>query len=634
MSAIYGAVYKAGKADEAAANKMQQGYSKCKIDKHEHILFQNVMMGCAHVFATKESANDILPLEDEDYIYTADVIIDNRTQLASELDVNEELSDGALLFLAFKKWKEKMCDHLIGIFSACFYDKKTEDLWLFTDHTSSRCVNYYVSKEGFFFSTMITPILNVVKDKIGISEKFIAYCESNCSADLLFEAELTAFDGVYQLEAGHYIHYHDGIVEKKRYFDPMSLYKKLRITEEDGFKLFRDTFSKCVEELLRANGEVGITLSSGLDSSSVACVAAPLLEKRGHKLYSYTSIPIEGYTNDDDFLVANEENGVRKMCQSVSNIEMEFVNCPDKNAFTDLKQLVPILECPYKSGVNLVWIDYIYNQARNKNVRIILKGQYGNSTISYGTLMTTVFQLFLSGHWIKCINEINSFGARNHIARKDILKVIKQAYDDNRKSKPIELNDAFTKEELLKKYCVIAEIEKIDHKEANTWIDTQKERFNSMWSPRILAHLGAFDTKLGLKEGIVVRDPTKDIRILQLCMNLPITCFGGGGLERRLVREGMEGIVPKNIRLDTRHRGWQGADLEYRLSKAWDDIKDDVMSYLDKDILSDYVDINKVKELKEILCKDGVDSEKEPRTCVKMLVIAALSEFLYEFKEK
>lgn len=635
MSAIYGVIYDHKEGDYGQLEKMQDGYKDCKIDRFSNLVKGNVMMGCAHQYLLPESEREVLPEETFNYIYTADAMLDNKDELCQKLQLPMDTPDGKVLFEAFVKWKTDIGKHVLGVFAACFYQKDTKTAYLVTDQTSSRCVNYYVNKDGFFFSTTIRPILNAVDEKIELSKKWICMCESNCSADLLMVPDLTAFEGVFQLEAGCYVKYCNGEIQKKEYWNLGETIKKQKVSDEQGLKIFRNTFKKCVKDVLRSKENTGITLSSGLDSSSVACVAVNELLNQGKKLHSYTSVPIEGYQNSDNpYLVENEEFGVRRIGKEYPDIIMKFINCPTKNAFSDLENLIGVLECPYKSGVNLVWLDEIYRVAREDGCKMILKGQFGNSTISYGTLMTTVYQSLKGFHFVTAAKEINKFGKKNKIGRKNVCRIIYKAYKENRKSPQTDpFEEGFTKSELIEKYEIKKYFDDIEHTESNCWVDTQEERYGSIYSRRILAHLGAFDTKLGLKHGIIVRDPSKDIRIMKLCMELPITCFAGNGYERRLVREGMQGIVPMSVLTDTNHRGRQGADFVYRLKYNWDEIKDYVMGIFDNESIYDYVDKAKVMKLKDdILNSKNLFDGEDTRWAVKLLVLGSLSEFLNQWK--
>lgn len=627
MSAIYGAIYNAGTASREKAAAMEQAYSDCRIDRFECIVEKQAFMGCGLQYVTEEAKREQLPYSDQEILYTADVILDNRMELIKELNLDKEVPDGEILLQAFRKWKGRLGDHVIGLFSACFYCRKEREIWLFTDHTGSRCVNYSIQGEGFYFSTTITPILNAAEHTIGIDEKWITMCMSNCSADLLFVPDRTAFEGVFQLEAGHYLKVGQNGVQKVCYWNPLKGRKERKVTDEEGIRLFLETFSKCVKDAVRTSGEVGITLSSGLDSSSVACTAVGELRKSGKKLCSYTSVPIDGYQNDGEaHLLPDESKGVLKLQEAYPDILTHFVNCPERNAFTDLKSLIPVLECPYKSAVNLVWIDEIYRLASGDNCRVILKGQYGNTTISYGTLFTTMYQLLRKGNVARTLKEIKCFGAKNHIGGRRIVRIFRQYYIENRIKKTDPFTESFARAELMKKYKVRKIVDRIFRTEGNTWVDSRKQHQQMIYSLRIWAHLGAFDTKLGLRNGIVVRDPTKDKRMIELCLELPITCFAGNGYERRLVREGMQGIVPDAILRNVEHRGWQGADFAWRLERDWETIREDAVEMLGNPMLTRYMDASRLEELKREISA-GISKER-PRELIKLLVADALSEFL------
>ena len=66
--------------------------------------------------------------------------------------------------------------------------------------------------------------------------------------------------------------------------------------------------------------------------------------------------------------------------------------------------------------------------------------------------------------------------------------------------------------------------------------------------------------------GVMVRDPTADIRLLCYCLAVPPHLFidPNTGLDRMLIRAAMSGRLPDAIRLNQR-RGMQAADIVVRL---------------------------------------------------------------------
>ncbi len=626
MSAIWGEIYYKEQVNSNDVSLGKDSMKKYKIDRLESMVEENVLLGCGHQYVTKEAEFEELPYRLDNLYYTADVMLDNREELIRELHLSNEETDGKILLESFLKWKGQLGDHVLGVFSAVFYEKKEDTIWIFTDHTGSRCINYLIDEKGVYFSTTIEPLPKMRKQPVELSEKWMAACTSNCTADLYLYDELTPFEGVKQLEAGHYLRIKQGKVEKVQYWKPADL-PKLKVSDEEALKLFRETFSKCVTDVLRSSGETGITLSSGLDSTSVACVAARKLKTHNRKLHSYTSIPLKEYKYDKNaYEVPNEEQGVRQLSKYYDNIEMNFLDCVGKNPISDLEELIPILECPYKSGVNLVWLNEIYKKARAEGCRLILKGQFGNGTISYGSILTTVYQLCARGHFVKAYREIKAFGKKRRIGRRKILKVVLRSYKETVFQKIPYPETSLVKEELKEKHKIYDQILWLDKVEGGGDMDSEKRRKGFLFSFRVLEHLGGFDTRLGLANGIIIRDPTKDKRIIELCMRLPITAFASEGIERRLVRKGMRGIVPNEILDVYSHRGQQGADFVVRMQESWSQIASLVKKYLNNTRLEEYLSMDKVKQISRKV-SSGITDDMDME-CMEVLTICSISHFL------
>lgn len=629
MSAIWGEIRKNGQVSNGKEQEIEESLSKYCIDRIHSIQEENILIGCGIQFVTKEAEAEQLPQKRDGFYYTADVMIDNREQLLKELGLEKDAPDGEILFGAFLKWKEQMVDHVIGIFSAVFYHPQTECVWIFTDHTGSRCINYCIEDDNIYFSTTIEPIIKMRRRKTEICKKWLVACASNCSADLYLYESLTPFKDIYQLEAGHYLKIEKGKVQKVQYWNPKKL-PKLRVSDEEALQLFRDTFEQCIKDVLRSNGNTGITLSSGLDSTSVACVAARILKEKGQVLHSYTAVPLKEFVgNGDSSQIINEEAGVRVLAKDYDNIDMSFLECRGKDAISDLERLVPILECPYKSGVNLVWLDEIYATARKEGCRLILKGQFGNSTISYGSILTTVYQLISSGHLIRAFHEMHEFGKAKHIRMRNVIRGVLMAYKGIF-FKNTKLKDTFLREGLKEQYGIDEQIARLDRIEGGGGMDSKRKHLGFMYSLRVFEHLGAFDTRLGLANGIIIRDPTKDKRIIELCMRLPITAFASEGIERRLVRKGMKGIVPKEILEVWLQRGVQGIDYLLRFQSNWPSIQSKVNRYLDNKELKEYISQQKLEEIKKAI-DNGIENDME-KTCIELLTICSMSQFFESIK--
>lgn len=113
--------------------------------------------------------------------------------------------------------------------------------------------------------------------------------------------------------------------------------------------------------------------------------------------------------------------------------------------------------------------------------------------------------------------------------------------------------------------------------------------------------MGDAATKRSLTTGVLQRDPTKDKRIIEFCISLKPTQFYKNGIDRRLVCEYLKELIPPHIIENTRFkRGRQSADIAYRFSLDWNDIRNQWMNLYKENFNNPYVDCKKAYyDLKE-----------------------------------
>ena len=459
------------------------------------------------------------------------------------------------------------------------------------------------------------------------------FCKSIINPDMYFYTGDSPFEGICHLEPAHYIKVQGGRFEKICYWNPFKERKTLpRMTDEEYRGLFLETFEKCVASVLRSAGETAVTLSSGLDSSAVACMAAPILERKEKKLYSYTSVPLPDFpVSKNTYLCADESHGPKLIAERYPNVEPEFVPCEDRSLFGQIPQMVEFLEVPCKSFANLLWMNEIYGKAVAKNCRIIIKGQYGNSTISYGAILSLLCQKLQTGHPVKALQELKSFMRVRVVGKRQVLHAIRSELAGKYVKKEEILKDSFLQKDLIKKYRIDSHLRKSIRTGGGSLMDTLSQHRRFIYSTEILQHLGLFDTKLGLIHGMIVRDPTKDKRIIELCMMLPTECFVHDGVERRMVREYMKDIVPEEIRMDVNHRGLQSADIVFRANKEWAEHREEFRKCLERPSLKKYLALEALEDLYKQIGE--TESLKEKVNVQTVIAVWSFAEFLKTFEE-
>lgn len=618
MSAIWGIVNFKHSVNESDADTLKSMYQPYHIDKYGKAACNKAIFGCGIQYITPESHKEKLPIYDNKtrILYTADCVLDNREELINELNlhnrdtksstVNADTPDGELMYQAYLLWNSDFTKHCIGAYTAAFYNEAVNELHIFTDHMCNRSLFYSYSKGCLIFSTLIVPLAKVTKATV--CDQWIASCLATVSADMMLFDSLTPYKGIIQLSAARHITADISGLSSTEYWSPLKLRPNLKTSKNESYKdIFINTLQKSVASMMRSEKNTGCTLSGGLDSTSIAALASNTLSDSGKTLYSYTSVPHPDYIHDkkDNYYITNETKGVEALCQMHANIHPFYVDCVDRNPFSELERLIPLIGYPMKSGQNLVWLDNIYELASKNDCKIMLKGQYGNSTISYGPALGTFYQLIVSGHIKKAVNLMKGFSSIYNVPVSTIIKLIIKERIITLFPEKAEVTDALLSKKYIDEYKLGQTMQKLLKHCGGEQLDSRRNRLNFIWNPTAILQLSLFDTAMGLIHGILIRDPSKDMRVITMCCRFPVSEDLAGYMERGKIRSYMQGLVPDSILKDLSHRGLQSADYEYRCSLMWNRQAESIIRHINNPYLKHYVDNNRLCEFLKRINSSG-----------------------------
>jgi asparagine synthase (glutamine-hydrolysing) len=625
-------------------------FEKLKIyefDKTGDMNDPGVYFGCGLTYNTPESLFEQLPRKNEDsrYMITADAIIDNRTELFTifQIDPNDfsTITDSELILRAYEKWGYSCTKYLIGDYAFAIWDLNKKELYCARDPVGTRTL-YYTCEQGIFaFCTIEKPLLGITS-KAELNEKWLAdfLAINGVQHELLFDE--TVYRGIYQLPPAFY-----GIVtaqgfKQTQYWDPLKDVQPIRFeTDEEYVEAFNKIFSEAVSCRTRSAGETGMMLSGGMDSGSIACVAAKQMLDTNRNLLAFCSVPSENFNEKPGKRsVYNETPEVELIVNAFQNIDITYCSFEGKNSLTDIDDLLSIFEQPYKIYQNMTWYHPMLKLAATNNCKIMLNGQVGNSTISYGDFRVHLLTLFRAGKWISCFNEITALSLLLDVPAKKVFKLaikviipfrIRKWRDQIRNKDFDRFQDVIVNKSLIDKWDVE---ERLDQAEANLltspFHDYEEERVRRA-SPMPFIHIGAVETKLCLANRITIRDPSRDKRVLEFCLSIPSNQFVKDGNERYLLRRATKGILPDRIRNNNTTRGVQSPDWIQRLTLEWDRLCAEVDQVLATKEIEPYVDMNKIKDLREKL--DHNPETQDANTLRMVLVTIIMSRFINDFKQ-
>ncbi|CAN5807671.1 lasso peptide isopeptide bond-forming cyclase [soil metagenome] len=242
--------------------------------------------GFAHLALniTPESVHEKQPLQSRegDLLLTADARIDNREELirllTSKNHLREETpTDADLILAAYRCWGEDSSSHLIGDFAFAIWDVKRRRLFAARDAMGMRALYYRVESKRVLFGTEVKQILAVP----GVPARIFEPAVGAHLAGPYGKPEWSFYEGISQLSPAHAL-----VVDQRgqriwRYWDIDPDQRIEYSTEEEYVEHFFEVFRESVRCRLRSTKPVGVFLSGGMDSGSIASTAGWMLQQKG-----------------------------------------------------------------------------------------------------------------------------------------------------------------------------------------------------------------------------------------------------------------------------------------------------------------------------------------------------------------
>ncbi len=294
MSGICGIVnFDGAPVDPALLRRMAEAAAYRGPDGITYWIEGNVGLAHLALHTTPESLRERQPLVNRrgDVILTADARVDNRDELIRTLTARVYLeeknpTDADLIMAAYECWGEACAREIIGDFAFAVWDRRERKLVCSRDPVGIRPLFFTQRGQTLFVASAIASLLGGLGERPPLNEPLVV--------DFLcwhFERWVyqTIYQGIFRVPASHTLLARDGNITFDRHWilgaQPGPRYK----TDDEYIAHFRELFEEAVRCRLRSVGPVGISVSGGLDSSSIACMAHDMVE-RGHnadvRLYS------------------------------------------------------------------------------------------------------------------------------------------------------------------------------------------------------------------------------------------------------------------------------------------------------------------------------------------------------------
>ena len=560
-------------------------------------------VGFAHQYLriTPESVDERQPfVAPSGAVVVFDGRLDNREELTLRMGggpgPGEMSSDAALVSAAYERYTERFAEHLNGDFALALFDPHKQQLLLARDAIGVRPLYYCQLRNTFIFASEIKAIL--------AHQEVDRRPNDDALADLLMPGDarsrdLTCFQGIFSLVPGHL-----GTITPTRRWTVRQHFtfdssRSIRYKSFPEYaEAFRTLFEQAVRRRIRSAYPTAVSVSGGLDSSAILCVAANF-KNSGFSVPAPTGISL---TYEDGSRA--DEKSLLSAIERQYGIEILRLPKASPGYLNGAKRLlwhveVPWFDCQWNTNQQL------FHRAQAGQNRMLLSGVFGDQML-FG--QAYLLDLVHSLKWGKAMRDLREFGLwmtdvdpkeirelfwpdllRAYIPRpfRPFLRRIRaKTQADNY---PRWYSQPFRKRAMDRATVQTALQGKFASKHAEECYGHAQSKY----------HLNVLEgsNKMCALYGLEPAYPFMDRDLISFVMAIPGEVVNWQGVPKGLFREAMKGVLPEAIRL----RRWK-ADFTEFVNAGTAHEYHEIQSYFESSCLAiefGYVDGDAVKQALE-----------------------------------
>lgn len=455
-------------------------------------------------------------------------------------------TDSEVVLQAFIEWGSECLTRFNGMWAFAIYDLKTMKLFCARDRFGIKPFYYVCSGGRFAFGSEAKQLI------------ILPWMGSKANFDLLADFFLwglenhtdeTFFSGVLSLPGSHYLmigreDLERGLIVPVRYWRPTPVESR---SAEEAIGSFRDLLFDSVRLRLRSDVPVGVTLSGGLDSSSIVCIAGEHRRTSGYPV-ALDSFNVEfesaGYSERFFAEAAAKQAGARSI----------VLRPKQEDLARDWSRLVWHMEQPF-NGLSYFSNFQIYGLIRQHGIPVVLSGQGGDELLLGYERYRTYYALFA----LRAARPLEALTEALHASRNANMSLLTQLGYGLYFSLPWVR--AFRRRKLvwpiLKKAFFLEYASRTEHLQKST---VQADRYELQQSELFryqLPHLLRHEDRMSMAHSVETRLPFLDYRLLELVLGQPLSLLFRHGWSKYILRQAMNGVLPEEVRRRTDKMGYE-----------------------------------------------------------------------------
>jgi len=340
---------------------------------------------------TPESIGEHSPMHDPDsgLVIVFDGRVDNRQELLCALQGHHVHfrtdTDMELVLKSFEHWGAACAEKILGDFAFAIWNQRNRQLFCARDVKGLRPFYYSPADGRFLFGSEIRQLMQ----HPSVSRKVNADMAAEYLTNVINSLDETLYCDIRRLPPAHYLLVDGNRIQIKRYWDPNPAKQLLYSQHSDYVDHYLELLQKSVECRLRCSGNVGATMSGGLDSTSVVGMAQTIYAERGSQK------SIVSFSNTFPGRACDESQEIRQMNQmwGLESVVAPFTKFEADPAWRD--QARASFDIPHAPNTTIG--QNLLKEAQSRQIKVLLSGTGADGCL--GGTYYPYFQAFKSLNW-------------------------------------------------------------------------------------------------------------------------------------------------------------------------------------------------------------------------------------------
>jgi asparagine synthase (glutamine-hydrolysing) len=440
--------------------------------------------------------------------------------------------DEALVLDAYARWGVGSVERLLGDFAFVLWDGRARRLFAARDQIGIRPLHYAFDGRSLVVASRIGQVLEGAHLERRLNEPMVA----DYLADNLNSPDETLFRDVWRVPAAHVLQHDRGAPAPRvwRYWDLRESAPIVYRSDGEYVEHFREVAGKAVQSRLRGARPVGVMLSGGHDSSTVACLASELTGGAragdGH-VVTFT------WVFDD-----RPEEDERHYAEALAvhcGFESHYVAADEMWTFKDAAPRAGAWDEPFEGPFDGM-IAGLFDRARQQGVRVLLDGLGGD--VLFEGSHYHLFDMLLDRRWGALARELRCWPLleRPRLMRTYVLAPLVRRRPARRpRSVPEWIRPDFAARRETERRLRTRPPRRFRRpSQQKTY-----EAIASQWLPNSMLWLQSE----ALRRGIDLRHPVLDVRVIDFFMRIPSSQRAHGRRGKVFIRRAMKDSFPPVI---------------------------------------------------------------------------------------